>query len=430
MKNYQKIFTALSLCVCLLATAFAQSGGTYVITQSVISNGGGTSSGGTFGLTGTTGQSVAGGALTGSPYSVTSGFWSSPAAVDAGQGLESDVAGRPSGDGVLQSNDVNQVKRFLIGLDQPDQSNEFQRADSAPFSSRGDADLQANDVNQAKRYLIGLDPEATAAGPTSAQPFTADGSAAKTSVDDVQINSTNTAIAAPRELRVESTSATAGQAVTINIRVDAFGDESGYSFRLNYDQTKLTVTNTAIGTAGGTRLCNTGVAGRITCSVDTFPNDQPGSSTNQIGEIAPGNNQLLLTASFTVAANAPAGPSALTLTNISATNDASTSLTITAVDGTLTITSPTAASVGVSGQVLTADGRGITNVVITLSGADGTQRIARSSAFGYYRFDDVMSGENYVLSVSSKRYTFNPSTTLISVTEELTSVDFIADPRE
>jgi len=75
MKNYQKIFTALSLCVCLLATAFAQSGGTYVITQSVISNGGGQSDGGSFSLTGTSGQSLAGTNSTGGGFGVRGGFW-------------------------------------------------------------------------------------------------------------------------------------------------------------------------------------------------------------------------------------------------------------------------------------------------------------------------------------------------------------------
>ena len=77
MKNYQKIFVALSFWVCLSATAFAQSGPPYEITQSVIANGGGTSNGGAFGVTGTAGQSAAGTNSTGGQFGVRGGFWQS-----------------------------------------------------------------------------------------------------------------------------------------------------------------------------------------------------------------------------------------------------------------------------------------------------------------------------------------------------------------
>ncbi|MGI8638571.1 MAG: hypothetical protein ACR2MG_01245 [Pyrinomonadaceae bacterium] len=43
--------------------------------------------------------------------------------------------------------------------------------------------------------------------------------------------------AAPREVRVVSTTATAGQTVSVMINVDAMGDESVYGFSLNYDTT-------------------------------------------------------------------------------------------------------------------------------------------------------------------------------------------------
>ncbi|MEO8072882.1 MAG: carboxypeptidase-like regulatory domain-containing protein [Acidobacteriota bacterium] len=59
----------------LAITLSAQSGGNYTIEQSVIGGGGQQSAGGTFSLDGTIGQAVAGGALSGSPFSITSGFW-------------------------------------------------------------------------------------------------------------------------------------------------------------------------------------------------------------------------------------------------------------------------------------------------------------------------------------------------------------------
>ncbi len=77
MKNYNKIFIALALCMFPAATVQAQSGAPYEITQSVISNGGGTSGGGTYSVTGTVGQSLAGTISSGGQISVRGGFWQS-----------------------------------------------------------------------------------------------------------------------------------------------------------------------------------------------------------------------------------------------------------------------------------------------------------------------------------------------------------------
>lgn len=86
---------------------------------------------------------------------------------------------------------------------------------------------------------------------------------------------------------------------------------------------------------------------------------------------------------------------------------------------------PTAANVSVSGRVLTSDGRGIRNVIVVLTDQSGATRTARSSSFGYYRFDDVQVGETYVMSVLSKLYMFNSR--VVTVADELTGVDFFAD---
>jgi hypothetical protein len=90
---------------------------------------------------------------------------------------------------------------------------------------------------------------------------------------------------------------------------------------------------------------------------------------------------------------------------------------------------PTAAGVSVSGRVMTANGNGIRNVIVTLADASGLTRRAISSSFGYYRFDDVEAGQNYVISVRSKRFTFANPTRILSVQDELTDVDFTAEPQ-
>ncbi len=95
-------------------------------------------------------------------------------------------------------------------------------------------------------------------------------------------------------------------------------------------------------------------------------------------------------------------------------------------DWTLAQAPPTSAAVSVSGRVSTADGRGIRNAVLTLTASDGTTRVARTGSFGYYAFDGVASGETYVLTIATKRYSFSALSRLISVNESIGDVDFTA----
>jgi len=96
------------------------------------------------------------------------------------------------------------------------------------------------------------------------------------------------------------------------------------------------------------------------------------------------------------------------------------------VDGRVDLVlSPTAAGVSLAGRTLDAFGTPIGNVRVALAGGD-IRREAISNAFGYYHFDDVTAGEVYLLSATSKRFTFAPR--LISVLDELSDLDLIASP--
>lgn len=86
---------------------------------------------------------------------------------------------------------------------------------------------------------------------------------------------------------------------------------------------------------------------------------------------------------------------------------------------------PSAANVEVSGRVLTPNGRGLRNGIVTLTDSRGATREARSSSFGYYRFEDVRVGETYVIDVNSKRYIFTPST--VQVFDAVSGLDMTAD---
>ena len=89
---------------------------------------------------------------------------------------------------------------------------------------------------------------------------------------------------------------------------------------------------------------------------------------------------------------------------------------------------PTAATVGVSGRVTTSGGHGIKNVEVLLISPSGEVRRALSAPFGFFRFENVMSGQSYVVTVTARQHVFNNPTRIINVEDELTGVDFTAEP--
>lgn len=89
------------------------------------------------------------------------------------------------------------------------------------------------------------------------------------------------------------------------------------------------------------------------------------------------------------------------------------------------ILAPTAASVSISGQVLTninGNGHGLVNAIVYLTKANGETLTQRTSSFGYYRFDDIEVGQTVSIWVVSKRYQFSPQ--IVNVTEDLNDLNF------
>jgi len=72
LKQNQVVFLFLLLAV----PVTSQTGGTFTMTQAVISNGGGTTSGGVFSVLGTTGQTAVGIDPSGNQFGLHGGFWS------------------------------------------------------------------------------------------------------------------------------------------------------------------------------------------------------------------------------------------------------------------------------------------------------------------------------------------------------------------
>lgn len=88
----------------------------------------------------------------------------------------------------------------------------------------------------------------------------------------------------------------------------------------------------------------------------------------------------------------------------------------------------TAAGASVSGRVRIADGRGIRNAKMMLTGNSLAEpRIVTTGSFGYYTLEDLRVGETYVLTVNSKRFTFQTPSRVISLVDNVTNLDFTAE---
>lgn len=84
---------------------------------------------------------------------------------------------------------------------------------------------------------------------------------------------------------------------------------------------------------------------------------------------------------------------------------------------------PTAATVSVSGRVLSPKGRGLANAVITLTGSSGETLTTRTNNFGYYQFNDVVAGDTVIIDVKSKLYAFE--TLVLNLSEETNGLNFV-----
>jgi hypothetical protein len=91
---------------------------------------------------------------------------------------------------------------------------------------------------------------------------------------------------------------------------------------------------------------------------------------------------------------------------------------------------PTAANATISGKILTSQGRGIKNVQVSITNLQtGETRNTITTSFGNYTFEDLPSGNNYLISVNSKRYIFSTNNQTVNLTENLSDVNFVGEMR-
>ncbi|MBI1760370.1 MAG: hypothetical protein HYR56_02945, partial [Acidobacteria bacterium] len=179
------------------------------------------------------------------------------------RGYEADVTPRPGGknDGTIAITDWVLVGRFAAGLDTAAVGSEFQRADCAPRDSKGDGQLAIVDWVQAGRYAANLDAAQTVGGPT-----------APSGLRNADFGLRNASRSATRNqqqrvLRVADALLARGQTNTLNIELDAVGDENALGFSLNFDPNVLTFVSAAAGSGASDALLITNntqtAAGRL-----------------------------------------------------------------------------------------------------------------------------------------------------------------------
>lgn len=97
--------------------------------------------------------------------------------------------------------------------------------------------------------------------------------------------------------------------------------------------------------------------------------------------------------------------------------------------GVLTNVVPTSANVTISGRVRNPAGIGLGRVKVTIVDSNGEEmRSALTNSFGYYSFQDVSGGRDYIISASSKRYIFPSPTIFVRADNNIFNADFESLP--
>lgn len=93
----------------------------------------------------------------------------------------------------------------------------------------------------------------------------------------------------------------------------------------------------------------------------------------------------------------------------------------------LVTAAPTAATAEVTGRIRAANGRAIPNTKLTITGGSLTEpKVVSTNQFGYFKFSDLPVGEDYVLTIRSKQYTFENQNTVFNLTGDL-NLNFTAN---
>lgn len=87
---------------------------------------------------------------------------------------------------------------------------------------------------------------------------------------------------------------------------------------------------------------------------------------------------------------------------------------------------PTAANVTVSGRVVDLNGRSVMGAVVSFADGNGLIRNVRTNTFGYFAVSNLPAGQDYIISVTSRRYQFMPF--VLPVADSISDLVIRAEP--
>jgi hypothetical protein len=85
------------------------------------------------------------------------------------------------------------------------------------------------------------------------------------------------------------------------------------------------------------------------------------------------------------------------------------------------------ANISISGRVTRSSGTGIGNAIVFLIDGMGGNRLAVTNPFGYYQFDNVLTGRTYSMGARSRLYSF-PAAIDVTPGDNITNQNFVALP--
>ncbi|MBX3243636.1 MAG: carboxypeptidase regulatory-like domain-containing protein, partial [Acidobacteria bacterium] len=84
---------------------------------------------------------------------------------------------------------------------------------------------------------------------------------------------------------------------------------------------------------------------------------------------------------------------------------------------------PSAGLGAVNGRVFANGTAGLLNATVTITDANGNSRVSRTGSFGYFSFEGLMSGETYVVSVTSRNFQYAPQ--VVTLADSMAEVTFM-----
>ncbi len=363
---------------------------------------------------------------------------------------EGDIARRPTGDGFVNVQDLVSLGRIIGGLDAAAANGaEYQRTDVAPAVSYGDGFVNVQDLVQLGRYAGSLDALIPASGAAaSVQPpniadneeklsdENVDSRLVKTAANETLTGNFNqndladiqpeTLAPTAANLSAGSVSATSTNAV-VPIQINSNSDTAAIQFTVNYDSAKLSIPMNPTNTAIINRFPNT------TFIVNNNTPGKLGIVAYQLldgASVFPTGTVKLFDINFTVTSGA-GGTTTVSFGSDpvaqAASNPQAGAVQVSNAPGTVTLLAPTAAVASLGGRVIVGT-RGLANATVYLTASSGESRAARTNPFGYYRFSEIPTGATYIMTVVSKKYSFEPQ--VINVFEDIENLNFTASAND